>query len=120
MSVIRLYIDEDSMSHALVRALRSRNVDVLTALEASMIEREDRSHLMFATSQKRVLYTFNIRDFYAIHSQVIAEGKSHSGLILARQQQLSVGEQSRRLLKLIASKSAEEMESRAEFLSVWW
>lgn len=119
MSVIRLYIDEDSMSHALVRALRSRNLDVITALDAGMIEREDRAHLMFAATQKRVLYTFNIRDFYALHSQLIAAGESHAGLILARQQQFSVGEQARRLFKLVATKSAEEMELCAEFLSVW-
>jgi hypothetical protein len=52
-----------------------------------MIEREDRAHLMFATTQRRVLYTFNVRDFYALHSQLIASSKSHAGLILVRQQQ---------------------------------
>jgi len=31
---ICLYLDEDSISRALIRALRARNVDVLTALEA--------------------------------------------------------------------------------------
>src|ERR1051325_9693859 len=103
------------MSHALVRALRSRNVDVVTALEAGMIEREDRAHLMFATTQRRVLYTFNVRDFYALHSQLIASGKSHAGLILVRQQQFSAGEQARRLFKLIASKSAEEMNHMLNF-----
>lgn len=84
-----------------------------------MIEREDRAHLMFATSERRVLYTFNIRDFYSLHSQFLAAGESHCGVILAQQQQFSVGEQARRLFKLIAVKSAEEMESRAEFLSAW-
>jgi hypothetical protein len=34
---IRLYLDEDSMSRSLVRALRSRGVDVMTALDAGMI-----------------------------------------------------------------------------------
>jgi len=48
VSLVRLYIDEDSMSHALFRALRSRNVDVTTALESGMIEREDQEHLQFA------------------------------------------------------------------------
>ena len=84
-----------------------------------MIEREDRAHLMFATTQRRVLYTFNVRDFYALHSQLIASSKSHAGLILARQQQFSIGEQARRLFKLVATKSTEEMESHAESLSAW-
>ena len=38
---IRLYFDEDSMHRGLVRALRARGVDVVTALEAGMIERQD-------------------------------------------------------------------------------
>jgi len=84
-----------------------------------MIEREDRAHLMFAAAQGRVLYTFNIRDFYALHNQFVTGGESHAGLILVRQQQFSIGEQARRLFKLIATRSAEEMESRAEFLRAW-
>ena len=56
MSAIRLYMDEDSMSHSLVRALRARGVDVTTALEEGMIERGDAEHLDHATAQGRVLY----------------------------------------------------------------
>ena len=52
---IRLYLEEDSMRHALVRALRSRGVDVLTALEAGMIDRVDERHLEYATAQGRAL-----------------------------------------------------------------
>ena len=47
---IRLYVDEDALDKDLVRALRARGVDVVTALEASMIERPDeesQSWLMF-------------------------------------------------------------------------
>lgn len=37
--IIRLYIDEDSMSRALVRALEARGINVTTALAEGMIER---------------------------------------------------------------------------------
>ena len=47
---IRLYIDEDSMSRALTRALRARNVDVTTALNEDMIEQPDSAHLDYATA----------------------------------------------------------------------
>jgi len=40
-------------------------------------------------------------------------------VVLARQQHLSLGEQLRRLLKLQAAKSADEMIGRIEFLSNW-
>ena len=42
---IRLYIDEDSMDKDLVQALRARGVDVITALDAGMVERGDAEHL---------------------------------------------------------------------------
>jgi hypothetical protein len=116
---IRLYFDEDSMRHALVRALRTRGIDVVTALECDMIEQSDETHLDFATAQGRVLYSFNVGDFYHLHTVYLTEGKSHAGIILAPQQRYTVGQQMRRLLKLRATLSAQEMQNRLEFLSNW-
>ena len=107
------------MDRALVRALRARGVDVTTALDEGMIERSDAEHLDYATAQGRVLYTFNVGDFYRLHTSYLAQGKSHAGIILVRQQRYSVGEQMRRLLKLVAAKSAEEMKDSVEFLHAW-
>ena len=107
------------MRSALVRALRARRVDVLTALEAGMIERSDEEHLEYAAKEGRVLYSFNVKDFYRLHQEYLARGRSHAGIILARQQHYSVGKEIRRLLKLVATRSAEEMRNRVEFLSAW-
>jgi predicted nuclease of predicted toxin-antitoxin system len=107
------------MDQALVQALRARNVDVITALDAGMIDREDAEHLDYATEHGRVLCTFNISDFYRLHSEYVAQSKPHAGIILMRQQYYSVGEQMRRLLRLMASKSADEMKNWVEFLSAW-
>ena len=38
--MLRLYMDEDSMDHDLVRALRARGVDVTTALDEGMVDRD--------------------------------------------------------------------------------
>ena len=65
---IRLYFDEDSMRHALIHALRARGIDVQTALDAAMIERSDEAHLEYATAQGRVLCSFNVADFYRLHT----------------------------------------------------
>jgi hypothetical protein len=54
----RLYLDEDSMRRSLVFGLRARNIDVLTALEAQMINRGDEDHLAAASAPRRVRYTF--------------------------------------------------------------
>lgn len=59
----RLYLDEDCMDRDLVQALRTRGVDVLSAQELGMIEVSDEDHLSWATTQDRVLYSFNVGDF---------------------------------------------------------
>jgi hypothetical protein len=116
---IRLYVDEDAMDEDLIYALRAHGVDIITALQAGMIERDDKEHLDYATAQGRVLYSFNVRDYYRLHMEYLSQGKSHAGIILARQQRYSIGDQMRRLLRLIATKSAEEMKNHVEFLSAW-
>ena len=103
----------------LVEALRSRGVDVETAFEAGMIERDDAEHMAYAATQGYCLFSFNVQDFYRIHADFLTEGKSHGGIILARQQVYTVGELMRRLLRLISARSAEEMENKIEFLSAW-
>lgn len=117
--MLRLYLDEDSMSHSLVRALRARGVDVVTALEVGMIGRDDADHLQFATSQNRVLCSFNVGDFYRLHQEWLEAGRGHAGIILVSQQRYTIGELLRRLLKLATSQSADAMQDRAEFLSAW-
>ena len=116
---VRLYFDEDCMDQDLVQALRIRRVDVTTALEQDMLEQSDQAHLEFATAQGRVLYSFNIGDFHHLHTVYLTEGKSHAGIILAPQQRYTIGQQMRRLLRLMATLSAREMQNRLEFLSNW-
>lgn len=107
------------MQRALVRALRARGIDVVTALDENMIEVADREHLEFATKLNRVLVSHNVGDFYHLHSLFLQEGQTHAGIILSPQQRYSVGGQLRRLLRLIATKSATDMQNNLEFLSQW-
>lgn len=107
------------MRGASVRGLRSRGLDVLTAHEAGMLNRDDEQHLAFAAGQKRTLYSFNSRDYFKIHTRWVESGKSHSGIITTRQRRFTVGEQIRRLVRLCEQLSAEEMQNRIEFLGQW-
>jgi hypothetical protein len=116
---IRLYFDEDAMDDDLVAALRARGVDVETAYEAGMIEREDHEQLAYATEQGRVVYTFNVGHFCALHAELLSSGVSHAGIVVSQQQHFGVGSQMRRLLNLIAAVTDEEMHGRLEFLSDW-
>jgi Domain of unknown function (DUF5615) len=112
-------MDEDAMECGLLAALRARRVDVIAASECVMIDKSDAEHLLYATAHGRVLYSFNIADYNLLHSQWVASGRVHGGVIVAPQQQYSVGVQLRRLLHLVTAKSAEDMQSRLEYLSNW-
>ena len=116
---ITLYFDEDAQDSDLIQALGLRGVGVIGARVAGMRERKDEEHLLWAAAQKRALYSFNVQDYCRLHAEFLAQGRSHAGIILAKQQHYSIGEQMRRLLKLIATKPAEEMTNRVEFLSHW-
>ena len=100
MTKIRLYLDEDTMDIALLDALRLRNVDVLSTNEAQMSSRSHKEQLKWALDNQRVIYSFNVRDFYRIHNY-------------------SIGAQMRCILRIIANKSAQEMQNQVEFLSAW-
>lgn len=116
---IKFYFDEDALRHSLARAMRERSVDVLTAEEAGMRGRDDEEHLEFATAQGRVLYSFNIGDFCRIHTERIVSNKSHAGIVLAPQQRYGVGEQMRRLMRIVNARTAEQMIDQLEFLNSW-
>jgi hypothetical protein len=116
---LRLYFDEDSMNQALLRALAARGVDATSALGAGMIRRSDADHLAYATGEGRALFSFNVGDFCRLHDQWLAAGRSHAGIVVAQQRRFAVGEQLRRLLRLVATISAEDMRGRIEFLGSW-
>lgn len=116
---IRLYVDEDAQDLRLIQALRLRGVTVASSTEAAKNSLTDEEQLAWAAREGYVLFTFNTRDYYQLHTHYLQQGNAHSGIIAARQQEYSIGEQLRRLLKLIALKSAEEMINQFEFLSAW-
>jgi hypothetical protein len=115
MSRIRLYVDEDAAQHAVVEGLRSHGIDVLTVLEAGSSGESDEEQLTFAAAQGRVIYTLNVADFCRLHTDFLAAGRHHSGIIVIPRQRYSVGEKIRRLLQLIDSLTAEEMSGRLEY-----
>jgi predicted nuclease of predicted toxin-antitoxin system len=119
MAEIKLFVDEDAMSHALVQGLRARGVDVTTVLQERRTGLTDPEQLTFATTENRAIYTFNVADFVRLHTAYLAESKSHAGIILADRSRHSVGEQIRRTLHLLASKNADDMRDTIEFLSNW-
>ena len=111
MSQICLYLDEDTIQKGLVQALRNAAVNLTTTAEESRLGFSDEEQLIWATKQRRVIYTFNVEDFCRLHSIFLAEHRSHAGIILGTQQRYSIGQQLREILRLISTKSAEEMSA---------
>ena len=114
---IRLYLDEDTISRVLVKALRARSVAVLTSKDAGLIEIPDERHLEYAAGLGRAVLTFNVQDFARLHNAYMSTGRHHAGIIVS--EQLQVGVIIRRLLKLLGALSAADMRDRLEYLSNW-
>jgi hypothetical protein len=77
---ISLYLDEDAQDNDLVHALRLHNVDVVKAWYVGMRERKDEEHLLFAAAQGRVLYSFNVGDYFQLHTEFLTQGRSTQAL----------------------------------------
>jgi len=68
---IRLYMDEVALSIALIKAFRSHGIEVVTASDANMAGAEDEQHIKYATSQDLALYSYNIKDYTALHTAIL-------------------------------------------------
>lgn len=88
-------------------------------MKLDLIALPDEKHLSWAAEQGRVIYSFNVNDFMALHVSYLSAAKDHAGIVLAQQQRYAVGEQMRRLLRLLEMKPAEAMRNTVEFLSNW-
>lgn len=114
---IKLYLDEDTINRRLIKALRSRDIDVLTAHEAGLVGASDQEHLDYASSIGRAVFTFNTRDFVRLHIEYVSVDRCHAGVIVS--DQTHVGVILRRLLKLLNARSAADMQGWLEYLSNW-
>lgn len=91
----------------------------MNAIDAGSAGLSDTEQLEHATRDGRILYSFNIGDYYRLHTEWLTTGRNHAGLILAPQQRYSVGEQMRRILRLNHDLRAADFRNRVEFLARW-
>jgi predicted nuclease of predicted toxin-antitoxin system len=117
MTPICLYMDEDMMSHSLVQALQARGVDVTTVLEQGREGISDLEQLRWATAQNRVICTANVADFVQLHVQFLETSELHCGILIISQQQYSVGQCLRGIMKFLSSKTPAEASQQIFFLS---
>ena len=116
MSDLRLYVDEDAGEIAVIRGLRARGLDILTAAEAGQLGKSDEEQLVFAVQEQRTLYSLNVGDFARLHAEYLATGSTHYGIVVIPDQRYSIGEKIRKLAALMVSVTSEEMTNRMEYL----
>lgn len=115
---LRLYMDKDSVSRAVIRALREAGVQALTTTEAGNDEISDEDQLQFATDEGRALYTANVRDFTRLHTSWLDSGRPHAGIIVRYHQRTPIGQQVRALLR-ICDALPDGAADRLEVLEDW-
>lgn len=104
------YYTDEQVSRAVVRGLRNRGIDVLTAQEAALLGAPDNEHLVFARREGRVLFTQDV-DFL----RMAATGVDHAGIVYAHQR-TPVGHIIRGLSLIHQILEAEEMIKQVEYL----
>ncbi len=108
---VRPYFDRHIIARLAVD-LRGRGYDVLTTEEAGQDRASDEEQLAFATTRKRAILTFNIRDFAPLHKAWQIAGRPHAGIIVSQQfGSRQYGVLLQRMLRLLNAFTGEEMIS---------
>ena len=104
-----IYTDNDSGDEAVVNWLRSHGHHVTTSFEAGRTRVPDGEQLEFATENGSVIYTANVADYAELHKEWMAAERDHAGIIARVYQQLDVGEQIRRLDRVLQEYEGRDM-----------
>lgn len=116
MSRPKLHLDADASIRALQQALAARGHDVTRTPNRWMPhDASDRSQLLGASAQGRVIFTFNVRDFLAL-AQVYQQ---HAGIVLAAQQRWSISDLIAALDRLLSETDAADWIGQVRWLNQW-
>lgn len=110
---LELYLDED-VDVLVADLLRARGFNVVTTQEAGRKQMADNDQLTFAASQQRTLVTHNRVDFEELAQRYFADGKTHSGIIIAvRRDPYEIAQ---RLLVILNHVTADEMSDQIRYI----
>jgi predicted nuclease of predicted toxin-antitoxin system len=110
---IDLYLDED-VNVLIADLVRARGFQVTTTQEAGQVGTTDENQLAFATSQGKAILTHNRVHFEALAQIYFEEKKAHCGIIIAVRR--APKELSRRVLILLDSVTADEIENQIHYI----
>ena len=107
---IRYYMDQHYPG-PVTQGLRRRGINVLTAQEAERCGLPDPDQLAFATTEGRIMVTFD-SDYLALHQSGIA----HAGVAWCPQQKYAIGMLTQLLELLHAVADRDSMRNHVEYL----
>src|SRR3989442_14518715 len=105
-----IYCDED-VHGAVCRGLLRLGIDASSVATQGNLGLENEEQLAYAASSGRALFTHNVEDFPRIHRDMMIAETHHAGIIVCRQD-LGIGEIIRRIARLCAALTAEQMHNR--------
>ena len=112
----RLYLDED-VHGRVASALRLRQFDVESAHEVRRWGLTDAEQLEYAAKSDRAIVTFNMAHFVQLHNEWLETGQAHAGIIVS--DQLPIAVMVRRLLNLLANRTAADLAGRIFWLQAF-
>jgi hypothetical protein len=107
---IRFFMDQH-IPQTVSSGLRRHGVDILTAQEAGRCGVQDLDQLAFATSEQRVMVSFD-SDFLALHQS----GVQHGGIAWCPEQKYGIGQLIQALLLVHGVLDRAAMLNHVEFL----
>jgi predicted nuclease of predicted toxin-antitoxin system len=110
---IELYLDED-VDVLIAQLLRARGFVVVTTQAAGQLRSSDAEQLAYAVRQHETLLTHNRVDFEALAQTYFAASQPHDGIIVAVRR--PPREIARRLLRILNSVTAEEMQNQVRYI----
>lgn len=111
-----LYLDHDVHLY-FVAALRRRGYEASTTQEHGNQRLSDAEQLAFAAERDWTILSYNMGDFNALHTEWIAQGKKHAGILLASQ--FHPPRTLQRLLNLLFLADAADLTGNILFLGPW-
>jgi hypothetical protein len=116
MAPPRLHLDADTSLRALQTALVARGHDVTRTPDA-WIRRDasDTEQLLGATAQRRVLFTFNVRDFPGL----VRHYPNHGGVILAAQRRWTLSQLIAALDRALSETTNVDWPGQVRWLNQW-
>ena len=105
---IALYTDAD-VHGGLAAQIRRRGFDAISAYEVGNAALDDSDQLEYAVSQRRTILTCNARHFEPLFEKWWQAGHKHYGVIVS--EQVPIGEMLRRVMRLLDTVSADEIEN---------